>query len=87
MDSSLSSETDSADSGAQGQELCVPLDALAIDGQAPAPGDKVDVPCTVTRVENNMAYVTADAAAQSDSAAPDDSMLRQNTSNQDLSNY
>ena len=40
-------------------EVCVPLESVTIDGQAPQEGDTVDfaIEARVSRVDNDMAYV------------------------------
>jgi hypothetical protein len=58
MDSSL--QTDDQSNGGAGSQVCVTLDSLSIDGQAPEVGDQVNLSGTVASIEGGNAYVKVD---------------------------
>jgi hypothetical protein len=58
MDSSI--QSDDSTNGGAGSQVCVTLDSLSIDGQAPQVGDQVDLHGTVASIENGNAYVKVD---------------------------
>lgn len=62
MDSGI---TEDSTSGDKSNEMCVPLASLSMEGQAPQEGDMVTIEARVTRVENDMAYVTPAKDAES----------------------
>jgi hypothetical protein len=71
MDSSL--QTDSQDpSGDAGAQVCVTLDSLSLDGQAPQVGDQVDLHGTVASIEGPNAYVKVDNSMDDSGGSSDD---------------
>jgi len=58
MDSGISPDSGNQDSSVmEVSEICVPLDAVSIDGQAPSEGDSVTMDFRVTRIEGGDAYL------------------------------
>jgi hypothetical protein len=70
MDSSI--QSDNQPSGDAGAQVCVTLDSLSLDGQAPQVGDQVDLHGTVASIKGDNAYVTVDNSMDDSGSDTDD---------------
>ena len=74
MDSSI--QSDDSSNGDAGAQVCVTLDSLSVNGQAPQVGDQVDLKGTVASIENGNAYVKVDNSMDDQGSSDDGSDLR-----------
>ncbi len=70
MDSSI--QSDDQTNGDAGAQVCVTLDSLSVNGQAPQVGDQVDLKGTVASIENGNAYVKVDNSMDDQGGSSDD---------------
>jgi hypothetical protein len=70
MDSSI--QADDSSNGDAGSQVCVTLDSLSIDGQAPQVGDQVDLHGTVASIKDGNAYVKVDNSMDDSGGSSDD---------------